>query len=253
MKITPTIFFGHGSPMNAIEKNSHTDKWKKVMSGVERPKVILVISAHWQTRGTRITGNMNPETIHDFGGFPQELFDVQYPAKGDPELAKEIADKLDVEIDMNWGLDHGAWSVLAQIYLDADIPMVQLSLDINKTPQQHFELGQKLAYLREQGVMIIGSGNIVHNLGLIDWSGTSQNTWASEFNDIVVENIEARSFENLVNYKQYGEIAKLSMPTNEHYLTLLYVLGVSNPADKIEIFNNEIVLGSIAMTSVKFV
>jgi 4,5-DOPA dioxygenase extradiol len=238
--------------MNAIENNNYTAKWKEVMSSVERPKAILIISAHWQTHGTHITGNLNPETIHDFGGFPQELFDVQYPAKGNPELAKSIADKIGAEIDMDWGLDHGAWSVLNQFYPDANIPVLQLSLDVNKTPQEHFEFAQKLAYLREEGVMIIGSGNIVHNLGLIDWSGGSQNTWANEFNDIVVENIKNKTFDKIINYSQLGDIAKLSIPTSEHYLPLLYVLGISNPEDKIEIFNNEIVLGSISMTCVKF-
>jgi 4,5-DOPA dioxygenase extradiol len=250
--MTPTIFFGHGSPMNAIENNQFTAKWKEALSGVKRPKAILVISAHWQTHGTRITGNVDLKTIHDFGGFPQELFDVQYNAKGDPELAQTIADNIGATLDINWGLDHGAWSVLKHIYLDANIPVLQLSLDINKTPQEHFELGQKLAYLREQGVMIIGSGNIVHNLGMIDWEGKSQNSWAGEFNDIVVNNIDSKNFQNLVDYKQYGEIARLSIPTNEHYLPLLYVLGASNQEDKIKIFNNEVVMGSISMASVKF-
>jgi 4,5-DOPA dioxygenase extradiol len=248
----PTIFFGHGSPMNAIEINQYTSKWKKVMSRVTIPKAILIISAHWQTEGTRITGNTDLETIHDFGGFPQELFDVQYPAKGDPELAKEISKQIGATVDMNWGLDHGAWSVLNQIYPQVNIPVLQFSLDINKTPQEHFELGQKLAYLREQGVMIIGSGNIVHNLGMIDWSGVSRNSWANEFNDIVVENINNKAFQNLVNYNQYGDLASLSIPTNEHYLPLLYVLGASKKTDKIEIFNSDFVLGSISMTCVKF-
>jgi 4,5-DOPA dioxygenase extradiol len=252
MKNTPTLFFGHGSPMNAIENNQYTTKWKEVMSGAERPKVVLVISAHWQTHGIRITGNTDLETIHDFGGFPQELFNVQYPAKGDPKLAKEIAEQIGATVDMNWGLDHGAWSVLNQIYPNADIPVLQLSLDYNKTPQEHYELGEKLAYLREQGVMIIGSGNIVHNLGMIDWENKGQNSWAREFNDIVVDNINNKTFENLVNYSQYGDIAKLSIPTNEHYLPLIYVLGASNSKDKIEIFNNDIVMGSISMMSVKF-
>jgi 4,5-DOPA dioxygenase extradiol len=249
--MTPTIFFGHGSPMNAIEKNTFTDKWKEVFIGVKKPKAILVISAHWQTQGSRLTRNLDLKTIHDFGGFPQELFNVQYPAKGDPTLAQEVADKLGLAIDMNWGLDHGSWSVLAQIYPKADIPVVQVSLDINKTPQEHYELGKKLAYLREQDVMIIGSGNVVHNLSLIDWENSKTNTWAKEFNDIAVDNIEKRYFDNLINYKQYGEIAKLSIPTPEHYLPLLYVLGASKPEDKIEIFNNQIVLGSISMMGVK--
>jgi 4,5-DOPA dioxygenase extradiol len=250
--MTPAIFFGHGSPMNAIENNLYTAKWKEVMSGVERPKAILIISAHWQTQDTRITGNTDPKTIHDFGGFPQELFDVQYPAKGNPVLAKEIAKQIGAEIDMDWGLDHGAWSVLHQIYPLADIPVLQLSLDYNKTPKEHFEIGQKLAYLREQGVMIIGSGNIVHNLGMMDWEGKSQNSWAREFNEILVDNINNKNYQNLINYTQYGEIARLSIPTNEHYLPLLYVLGASNPKDKIEIFNNQIVMSSISMTCAKF-
>jgi 4,5-DOPA dioxygenase extradiol len=250
--MSPTIFFGHGSPTNAIENNHFTTKWKEVMSGVEKPKAILVISAHWQTQGTRITGNLDLKTIHDFGGFPQELFDVQYPAKGDPEMAQSIANAIGAEVDMNWGLDHGAWSVLNQIYPEAQIPVLQLSLDVNKTPQQHFELAQKLAYLREQSVMIIGSGNIVHNLGMIGWNESQSNTWANEFDIIAVGNIKNKNFENLINYSQYGDIARLSIPTNEHYLPLLYVLGASNPLDQIEVFNNDIVLGSISMTCVKF-
>jgi 4,5-DOPA dioxygenase extradiol len=248
--MTPTIFFGHGSPMNAIENNTFTQKWKEVTATISKPKAILVISAHWQTIGTQITGSEILETIHDFGGFPQELFDVQYPAKGNPELAQEIAENLGIKIDKNWGLDHGAWSVLQQIYSDAKIPILQLSLDYNKTPQQHFEFGQKLAYLRQQGVMIIGSGNIVHNLNLIDWSNTNQNAWATEFNNIIIENIQKGNYEDLINYQKYGQIAQKSVPSDEHYLPLLYILGASNPNDKIEIFNNEVVLGSIAMTSV---
>jgi 4,5-DOPA dioxygenase extradiol len=250
--MTPTIFFGHGSPMNAIENNNFTAKWKDIISGVKKPKAILVISAHWQTHGTRITGNTDLKTIHDFGGFPQELFAVQYPAKGNPELAGEIAKQIGAKVDLNWGLDHGAWSVLRQIYPLVNIPVLQVSLDVNKTSREHYELGQKLAYLREQDVMIIGTGNIVHNLRMIDWEGKSQNDWAGQFNDIIVENINARNFENLIDYKQYGDTATKSVPSNEHYLPLLYVLGASNLNDQIEVFNNEIVLGSISMTCVKF-
>jgi 4,5-DOPA dioxygenase extradiol len=176
MPEAPTIFFGHGSPMNAIETNEFTEGWKKALADTPKPQAILVVSAHWQTRGTWITGSENLQTIHDFGGFPQELFDVQYPASGNPKLAKEIAEKVGAQIDMNWGLDHGSWSVLTHIYPHADVPIFQLSLDAGKTPQEHFELGQKLAYLREQNVIILGSGNIVHNLGLLDWSGKQQNS-----------------------------------------------------------------------------
>lgn len=250
--MTPTIFFGHGSPMNAIENNQFTTKWKEVIATIQKPKAILVISAHWQTQGTMITGNIDLKTIHDFGGFPQELFDVQYSAKGNPELAQSIANKIGATLDMNWGLDHGVWSLLNQIYPLADIPVLQISLDYKKTPQAHYELGQKLAYLREQDVMIIGTGNIVHNLGMLDWEGKSQNDWAGQFNDTVVGNIESRNFENLVDYSKYGDIATKSVPSSEHYLPLLYVLGASNLNDQIEIFNNEIVMGSITMTSIKF-
>jgi 4,5-DOPA dioxygenase extradiol len=250
--MTPTIFFGHGSPMSAIEQNNFTLKWIEIMSSTTKPKAIVMVSAHWQTQGTKITGNVDLDTIHDFGGFPQELFDVQYRAKGEVEIAKSIADKIGCEIDMSRGLDHGTWSVLNQIYPLADVAVLQLSLDYGKTPQQHFEFGQKLAYLRDLDVMIIGSGNIVHNLGLIDWENSNQSTWAQEFNDIIVENVNNRQFANLVNYQQYGDIARLSVPTNEHYLPLLYVVGASNISDNIEIFNNEIVIGAISMTGVKF-
>jgi 4,5-DOPA dioxygenase extradiol len=247
-----TIFFGHGSPMSAIESNSMTQKWQEIIRSISKPEAILVISAHWQTKGTKITGSSNPQIIHDFGGFPQELFDKQYPAMGNPILAREIAEKLDFEVDHEYGLDHGSWSVLAQIYPEADIPALQLSLDVTKTPQEHFELGQKLAYLREHNILIIGSGNIVHNLRLMDMSNQHQGSWAKEFDEISTHNLKTRNFKNLINYKQYGEIASKSINSGEHYLPLLYICGASNPRDKIEIFNNEIQLGAISMTSVKF-
>jgi 4,5-DOPA dioxygenase extradiol len=248
----PTIFFGHGSPMSAIESNSMTQKWQEIIRGIPKPVAILVISAHWQTHGTKITGNENPHTIHDFGNFPKELFDKQYPAPGDPRLAKEIAKKLGIELDNEYGFDHGSWAVLAQIYPQADIPVLQLSLDVNKPPKEHFELGQKLAFLREQNVLIIGSGNIVHNLGLIDWSNQNQISWAKEFDNLAKNNLKLRNFNNLINYEQYGELASKSINSGEHYFPLLYVCGASNPSDTIEIFNNEVQLGAISMTSVKF-
>jgi 4,5-DOPA dioxygenase extradiol len=251
-KLFPTIFFGHGSPMCAIETNSMTQKWQEIIQGIPKPQAILVVSAHWQTRGTKITGSLNPKTIHDFGGFPQELFNKQYPAVGNPKLAKEIAEKLGFEIDNEYGFDHGSWAVLAQIYPQADIPVLQISLDVTKTPQQHFELGQKISYLREQNVLIIGSGNIVHNLAFIDWSNQSQGSWALEFDKIMINNLTTRNFENLINYEQYGELASKSINSGEHYLPLIYVCGTSNLSDKIEIFNSQVQLGAISMTSVRF-
>jgi 4,5-DOPA dioxygenase extradiol len=249
---SPAIFFGHGSPMNAIEDNLFTQKWREVMVDVKKPKAIIIISAHWLTNGTKINSSMELDTIHDFGGFPQKLFDVQYPAKGDPKLAKSIANKLNIELDDSRGLDHGVWSVLTHIYPHANIPVLQLSLDYNKTPEEHFQFAQKLTYLREEGIMIIGSGNIVHNLNLLDWNDQTTATLAKEFNEIIIGNINSKNFENIINYVQYGEIAGKSVPSVEHFLPLLYVLGATIPKDKVEIFNQDIVMGSLAMTSVKF-
>jgi 4,5-DOPA dioxygenase extradiol len=245
--MTPVFFFGHGSPMNAIEDNKFTQKWRGVISKYQKPKSILIISAHWQTIGTKITASEKLETIHDFGGFPSELSLFEYNAKGNPELAKFLADKLDIDIDSNFGLDHGAWSV--QIYPDSDIPVLQLSLDYTKSLQEHFEFARELSHLRDQGVMIIGTGNIVHNLGLIDWETRSKNSWARDFQDIINSNVLGLNINNLTNYEQFGQISKQSIPSNEHYLPLLYTLGVSKPSDNIEIFNDEIVMGSISMTS----
>jgi 4,5-DOPA dioxygenase extradiol len=249
----PTIFFGHGSPMNAIEKNSYTEKWIQMTAGVSTPQAIVMISAHWQTRGTLITGSSHLSTIHDFGGFSDELSHFEYSARGYPELARSIAITVGAELDMSRGLDHGVWSVLAQIYPGADIPVLQLSLDYTKTAKEHFELGQQLSYLRNEGVLIIGSGDIVHNLGLINWRNNSHSTWASEFDSVIVENIQSRNFGNIIDYPQYGEIAMKSIPTPEHYWPLLYVLGASVDTDQIEIFNQEILMGAVSMTSVKFI
>jgi 4,5-DOPA dioxygenase extradiol len=247
----PAIFIGHGSPMNAIQDDPTTQKWVEVVNGILKPTAIVVISAHWLTKGTMITGASSLKTIHDFGGFPEELFAKQYPASGHPELAEELAKILGAKIDTQYGLDHGAWSILAQIYPKADIPVVQLSLDYAKTTEQHFELAKKLIFLRDLGVLILGSGNIVHNLGLIDWTG-GESEWAVDFNQKIVENIQARNLQNLINYERYGEIARKSVPTPEHYWPLIYVIGASKPEDKIEIFNNEVVMGSLSMTCVKF-
>jgi 4,5-DOPA dioxygenase extradiol len=194
------------------------------------------------------------EAIYDFGGFPQQLFDKVYPARGDSILSLEIANKFDFGIDYHRGLDHGVWSVLAQIYPKADIPIVQISLDYTKTAQQHFELGQQLAYLRDSGVLILGSGNIVHNLGLIDWSSNkidSKTSWADNFDKQIISNLRTKNFKNIVNYTQYPDYLK-SVPTPEHFWPLLYVAGACKEIDSVEIFNDSIVMDSISMTSVKF-
>jgi 4,5-DOPA dioxygenase extradiol len=248
----PTLFIGHGSPTNALEHNVFTSTWIEEISSIPKPQAILIISAHWQTEGTFITGSAQPETIHDFEGFPQELFEIKYPVVGNPLLANSIAEKLGIEVDALRGLDHGVWSILVHAYPQADIPVLQMSLDINKTVQEHFEFAQQLAYLREQGVLIIGSGNIVHNLALADWSNTQINIWAQDFNKHMIRAIEEKKFQDIINYTQYAEISRLSVPSNEHFLPLLYTCGVTHKEDVVEIFNNQIIMGTIGMTCVKF-
>jgi 4,5-DOPA dioxygenase extradiol len=250
--MTPALFIGHGSPMNAIEDNPFTQNWKRVVASFPKPKAILVISAHWETRGSAVSTAIHPETIHDFGGFPDELSTYQYSVLGDPDLATSIANKLNIGTDSTMGLDHGAWSVLCQMYPEGDIPAFQLSLDVNKSPKEHFELGQKLGYLRGENVLIIGTGNIVHNLRTINWQDGKPYPWASEFNSKVVELIQKRDFESTLDYPKFGSISKNSVPTPEHFLPLLYILGVSKRDETIQTFNNEILMGSIAMTSWKF-
>jgi|TARA_Y100000590_G_C15747529_1_gene1022738 4,5-DOPA dioxygenase extradiol len=234
----PILFIGHGSPMNAIEKNEFTESLSKLSSALPRPKAVLMISAHWETEGTWVTGMNNPKTIHDFYGFPKPLFDVQYPAPGDSSLAIDISSSVrdfKIEIDKNnWGLDHGTWSVLRHIYPEADVPVIQLSLDKTKSIEYHFELGQKIKYLRDNGVMIIGSGNIVHNLGELNWGENAKpHEWAIEFDEWVKGKLVERNFNSLVTDPLKSREGKLSIPTLEHYLPLLYVLGASGKDDKL--------------------
>jgi 4,5-DOPA dioxygenase extradiol len=248
--MTPVLFIGHGSPMNAIETNTFTQKWKSVTISLPKPKAVLIISSHWLTHGTFITSSINLETIHDFSGFGDDLNTFEYPAHGYPELSESLSTKLGIGLDPTRGLDHGAWSVLAQLFPNGDVPTVQLSLDIDKTAQQHFDLAQKLGYLRGENVLIIGSGNIVHNLMNINWRDGNPYPWASEFNNIIIQNIQNKEFEKIINHSNYGSMSKNSVPTPEHFWPLLYTLGISKQSDKISIFNNEITMGSIAMTSI---
>lgn len=255
----PLLFLGHGSPMNAIEENEFVLGFRNTARNLPKPKAILCISAHWETNGTYVTAMEQPRTIHDFGGFPQRLFDVQYPAPGSPELAREtqqIVTGTHIELDHAWGLDHGAWSVIKHLYPDATIPVIQLSLDRTKPAQYHYELAGELSALRKKGVLIIGSGNIVHNLRMVAWdklnAGPFAYDWNTEVNDKIKSNILEGNFQELVKYTQLGKAFKLAIPTPEHYLPLLYILGLIDSKDETSIFNDQPVGGSLSMTSFKF-
>lgn len=253
MSIEPAFFIGHGSPMNALEQNALVQKWRTVVLGY-KPKAILVISAHWYTKGTAVTAMPLPRTIHDFYGFPQELHRVQYPAPGSPELATAIKTLLaphQVALDLNWGLDHGAWSVLTHLFPKAEIPVVQLSLDQDLSPAEHLELGQKLAPLRHQGVMIVGSGNVVHNLRMLDWQSTKPPLWAEQFNRQIKELLLTKNLTALAHYQDLGEAARLAVPHPDHFLPLLYVLGSMLNGDDIGVFNDDIIYGALSMLSVQ--
>lgn len=254
----PVLFIGHGSPMNGIEDNEFSRTWAKMGQEIVRPKAVLVISAHWLTRGTHITAMEEPKTIHDFGGFPQALFDVQYPAKGSPELAEatsKLVTSTNVGLDHDWGLDHGTWTVVRHMYPDADIPVLQLSIDYGRPPQYHYELAKEIASLRKKGVLIIGSGNMVHNLRMVDWQKLNEPNygfdWAIEMNDIFKEKIADGNHKALIDYENLNKAAKLAIPTPDHYYPLLYNLGLQDNNDTISFFNDRLVGGSLNMTSVK--
>jgi len=248
----PAMFVGHGNPMYAIEDNTYSLTWRALGKHMPRPQAVLCISAHWETRGCFVSGAESPETIHDFHGFPQALFDVQYPAPGSPELAMHIADTLadvPVSIDTTRGIDHGAWSVLMPMYPGADVPIVQLSLDRGKPAAWHYELGQKLAFLRREGVLIVGSGNIVHALGEVVWREGAQHGWALEFDTAIGDLIVSGDHEAIVHYERLGDAARRSVPTSEHFLPLLYILGMQQPGEGLSFFNDAVTMGSLSMRS----
>ncbi|MEY3437490.1 MAG: hypothetical protein RL265_75 [Bacteroidota bacterium] len=254
----PVLFVGHGSPMNAIEENEFTLYWKKLASEIEKPKAVLCISAHWLTRGTFVTAMNHPKTIHDFGGFPQALFDVNYPAPGNPELAEETAKLItstSVGLDHEWGLDHGTWSIVKNMYPNAEIPVLQLSIDYSQPAQYHYDLAKQLGALRKKGVLIIGSGNMVHNLGMVAWDKLNESfgfDWAIEMNSIFKKKIEGNDHTALIQYEKLSSAAKLAVPTPDHYYPLIYTLGLKEEKDSISFFNDKPVAGSLTMTSVKF-
>ena len=253
----PVLFLGHGSPMNAIEENEFVQGFRNIAKDIPKPNAILCISAHWETKGTLVTAMENPRTIHDFGGFPKELFEVQYPAAGSPDLAKEtqsLISTAEVGLDDKWGLDHGAWSVIKHLYPEADVPVIQMSLDYRQSPQYHYELAQQINSLRHKGVLIIGSGNIVHNLRMVDWQRLDETygfDWAIEANEQMKKFILDGNHQQLINFRAQGKAFDLAIPTAEHYLPLLYTLALQEKSDDLKLFNDKAVAGSLTMTSLK--
>jgi 4,5-DOPA dioxygenase extradiol len=254
----PVLFIGHGNPINAIEENQFVEGLKNSIKDVPNPNAILCISAHWFTNGTKVTAMEFPKTIHDFGGFPQALFEVQYPVKGSPELAKTTSEILlptEVKLDYDWGLDHGTWSVLKHLYPNANVPVIQLSIDYTQPPSYHFELAQKLQTLRQKGVLIIGSGNIIHNLRLVDFQNFDKDNygydWAMEAREIINNLITKGDFKSLIEYKNLSKAVQLAIPTPEHYLPLIYAIGLQQKNEESTFFNDKLVAGSLSMTSIK--
>ncbi len=254
----PVLFLGHGSPMNAIEENEFVTGFRNIGLDTPKPNAILVISAHWETTGTFVTAMDKPSTIHDFGGFPKALFDVEYPAPGSPELAnetKKIVKKTSVGLDEKWGLDHGTWAVVKHLYPKADVPVIQMSIDYTQGAQYHYDLAKEIASLRKKGVLIIGSGNMVHNLGLIAWDKLNTDSygydWAIEASEKMKKYILTDDHKSLINFKSQGKAFDLAIPTPEHYLPLIYSLALKENSEKITLFNDKPVAGSLTMTSLK--
>lgn len=254
----PALFLGHGSPMIALDENRFVQGFRSIEKTIPKPKAILCISAHWFTQGTKVTAMKQPKTIHDFGGFPKALHEFQYPAPGSIELAEaaaQLVPKSPAELDQSWGLDHGAWTVLTHLYPDANIPVVEMSLDRTKAPDFHFALGRQLDVLRHRGILIVGSGNIVHNLGMLDFNNIERPNhgfdWAIEAQDFVNRQLAEGDYAPLVDYTKQGRAMKLAVPTPDHYLPLLYVLGLKHRSDELQLFNNELLAGSLSMTSIR--
>ena len=254
----PVLFLGHGSPMNGMEENQFTKGFQNISKTIPKPKAIICISAHWYTNGTKVTAMEIPRTIHDFGGFPQELYAQQYPAKGSTKLAlatKKLLHPTLVELDEKWGLDHGTWTVLKHLYPNADIPVIQLSIDYTKDALYHFELATQLHSLRDKGILIIGSGNMIHNLGLVDWKNFNTDNygydWAIEARETINNYILAGNYKPLLNYEKESKALQLAIPSPDHYLPLLYTLGLQQKGENTQLFNDKLLAGSLSMTSLK--
>lgn len=255
----PVMFIGHGSPTNALESNEFTEGWRKAAAGIPKPLAILCVSAHWETKGTYVSAMENPKTIHDFGGFAPEMYQIQYPAPGSERIATDIREgvkKIEISPDNEWGLDHGCWAPLIKMFPNADIPVLQLSLDYTRSARYHYELAKELAFLRNKGVLIISSGNMVHNLRMMSINNFDEINkefgydWALEMNGIFKDNIAGGNHEPLINYESFGKSARLAIPTPEHYLPLLYTLGLQEKGEEAVFFNDKAVAGSLTMTSV---
>lgn len=254
----PVLFIGHGSPMNAVEDNEFVRGFRSMAKTLPKSRAILCISAHWFVRGSRITAMERPRTIHDFYGFPEELYQLEYPAMGDPVLARktsEILKPAKVDLDEQWGLDHGTWSVLRHMFPDADIPVLQLSIDYTKPAEYHFDLASRLKALRDRGVLIMGSGNIVHNLRLVDFRNMERDNygfdWAIEARELINKHILDGNYKPLLDYQSLGKSVQLGVPTPDHYLPLIYTLGLQQKGEKVELFNDKLQAGSLSMTSLK--
>ena len=255
MSKMPVIFVGHGSPMNAIEDNDYTRIWREIGERIPKPKAIISVSAHWFTKGTKIMNEEQPKTVYDMYGFPKELYEVKYDPPGSRDLAKTVKELIskETEYDNSWGIDHGTWSVLVHMFQDKDIPLFQISIDAQAQPEEHYRIGEELSSLREEGVLIFASGNIVHNLRLVDWNMMKKGyEWAHQFDDYILENILKNNHDNIVSYQSLGETANLAVPTTDHFYPLLYALGASKEEDKVTVFNQSGELGSLTMTSYLF-
>ena len=254
IKRMPVLFVGHGSPMNAIEDNNYSRAWSALGEKLPRPTAILSISAHWFGRGTKVNDSPTPAMVYDMYGFPEELYRLQYPAPGSMELAHRVRQLIGefVTIDNNWGIDHGSWSVLHRVFPKADIPIVQLSINALLTPAEHYEIGQRLRALRDEGVLIFGSGNIVHNLSRVDWRMHDGQPWAEAFDQYIHDAIFSGAHDKVMSYSQMEDAAQLSVPSLDHFAPIFYVLGASDADDKVSVFNADCTLGSMSMTSYLF-
>lgn len=253
MNKMPVVFIGHGSPMNAIEENEFSKTWIQIGKTIPKPKAIVCISAHWETPELAVTASEQPRMIYDFMGFPPELYAVQYPAPGDPNLAQQIIDQLASPVipDRKWGLDHGSWTVLCRMFPKANVPVLQLSLPYTRDGSVHYEIGKQLKFLRSEGILILGSGNVVHNLGRMVWEDQAFD-WAVEFDSRIKKWVLDRDHQPLIDFQQEGQAAKLSINSAEHYLPFLYTLAASEPEDHIQFFNEKIWGGSLSMRCVQF-
>ncbi len=250
----PALFLGHGSPMNAIEQNEYSDAWIELGKTLPKPEAILCVSAHWFTRGLRINDSIATKMVYDMYGFPDALYRVTYPAPGAPEVAQQTVHILRgrATIDNSWGLDHGSWSVLLRLFPNADIPVFQVSVDATAPAEEHFALGEALRPLRKEGVLILGSGNVVHNLRMVDWERSGGFDWAQTFDSYIKENIIQRAYDNVLQYQRAGSSAQLSVPTPDHFFPLLTVLGASDAGDSVRVLTEACVLGSLSMTGYLF-